>query len=463
MSELKDRKVVIVGLARQGKAFARFAVARGANVLVTDQRPADALAAEMAELAPMGVKGHFGGHPDCLLDGADLLIVSGGVPADSEIVAEAKRRGIRISNDSQEFATRTTARLIGVTGSAGKSTTCALIGAVGRAAGVNTWVGGNIGRPLIAEMDDIESGDLVVQELSSFQLEHWQSSPEIAAVLNITPNHLDRHRSMAEYIDAKANILRFQSVGSQAVLSADDPQASGLSSMTSGRLRLFSAEGPVDDGAFLRDGWIILRDGQSESEIMPATDLRLRGRHNVINGLAAAALADCAGLPVDAIAAGMSQFTGVEHRLEVAGTIDGVTYINDSIATAPERAIAAILAFEEPLILLAGGRDKNMNWTEWSRLICQRVDRVVLFGELAGQLERLISQEARIVGRAPAISMVSGVEAAIETATSLANSGDVVLFSPGGTSFDEFFDFAERGRFMMKLVSSLVDDTEESR
>lgn len=453
--ELAGKKLVILGLARQGKALARFAAEAGANVVASDLRSPELLSSELDELSAISMTVVLEEHPLSLLDGADLLAISGGVPTDIPIVKEARTRRIPVTNDSQEFMKRSPASVIGITGSAGKTTTTALTGAMARASGRKTWIGGNIGRPLLASLPDMESDDIVVQELSSFQLELWTRSPQVAAVLNITPNHLDRHKTMKAYATAKANILRFQNSEDVAVLSEDDPGSRELRLLAPGVSRFFSLDSPVEDGAFVRRREILLRDGARERLVCSLDDIPLRGSHNVSNVLAAVVLADSAGVPMECFREAIRAFPGVEHRLELVGIVAGVQYVNDSIATAPERAIAALKAFEEPLILLAGGRDKNMVWDDWARQVHKRVKNVVLFGELAGELgKHLIAAEADLAA-GPSITSVKSLEEAVAAAATLAQSGDVVLLSPGGTSFDAYSDFSARGEAFREIVRSM--------
>ncbi len=448
MDEFNGKRLVIIGLARQGKALARFAAAAGANVVVTDMRPAEKLGAAMAELSDLEIEYVLGEHPMSLLDKTDMLAISGGVPADAPLVLAARERGIRVTNDSQEFIKRAPTAVIGITGSAGKSTTTALTGVMGQMAKRRTWVGGNIGRPLIADLGKMGADDIVVQELSSFQLEVWDQSPPVAAVLNITPNHLDRHKTMAAYANAKANILRHQTERGTAVLSADDPGAMLLKSLVKGRLRLFSLDKTVKDGACVHNGQIWLRNGK-DVPVCRLDEIKLRGDHNVRNVLAAVTLADTVGVPVEAMRRAIGLFTGIEHRLEWVRTLNGVQYINDSIATAPERALAAMNAFDEPLILLAGGKDKDMVWDAWAERVRERVKHVILFGELAELMEKKLAG----MNLTRVETMADAVLAARETAV----SGDIVLLSPGGTSFDAFTDFAERGEQFRALVQGLPD------
>ena len=459
MDALTGKTLVILGLARQGKALARFAAGVGAKVVVSDLRTAVQLQSDLAELGDLEIDYVLGEHPMSLLDKADALAISGSVPADAPLVTAAQEKGVAVTNDSQEFARRVPTAVIGITGSAGKSTTTALTGVMGQVAGRQTWVGGNIGRPLIADLHKMAAEDMVVQELSSFQLEIWQQSPHVAAVLNITPNHLDRHKTMRSYKKAKGNILRYQSEQDIAVLAADDAGAMSLESLVNGRLRLFSAKTEVEDGAFVRNEVIWLRDGNGrEEQVCALSDIQLRGAHNVLNVLAAVTLADSVGIPVAAMQKAIAAFTGIEHRLELVRTLNGVQYINDSIATAPERALAALASFTEPLVLLAGGRDKDMEWDAWADEVKRRVKHVILFGELAEMLQGRLTQQPHLPGLDAFMTQVSCVESmaeAVKMAGETAVSGDIVLLSPGGTSFDAFTDFAERGEVFRELVNSL--------
>ncbi|WP_420629939.1 UDP-N-acetylmuramoyl-L-alanine--D-glutamate ligase [Candidatus Leptofilum sp.] len=448
MDNFYGKRLLILGLARQGKALARFAVGAGAAVTITDLRSPEKLRDILDELSDLNIRYVLREHPMELVDESDILAVSGGVPLETPLVQAAQARGIPITNDSLEFSKRTPTAVIGITGSAGKTTTTALTGVMSQIAGRRTWVGGNIGQPLIADLHKMEADDVVVQELSSFQLEIWDRSPHIATVLNITPNHLDRHKTMKAYTNAKANILRHQTADDIAVLCADDPGSLALSAIVQGQLRLFSLSNEVSEGAMIRNGRIVIRNG-AEKEICHVNEVQLRGRHNLLNVLAATTLADSAGIPAEAIAQAIRTFTGVEHRLELVRTRNGVQWINDSIATAPERSLAALQAFSEPIILLAGGQDKAMEWDAWAEAVPQQTISVILFGELADLLaKKLTEQQADFV-------KVNTMEEAVEVAVETAVSNDIVLLSPGGTSFDAFDNFAERGELFRQLVNEL--------
>ncbi len=463
--------VVILGLARQGTALARFFAGCGVRVTVSDSRAPDLLEPAMAELSDLPIHYVLGEHPLSLLDGCDLLCLSGGVPLELPIVREALRRDIPLSNDAQEFLQRCPAPVVGITGSAGKTTTTTLVGKMLEAGGFTTWVGGNIGNPLIGDLEQIQSGDRVVMELSSFQLELMRVSPTVAGVLNVTPNHLDRHKTMEAYVAAKRHIVSHQQPGNVAVLNYDEPNARAMASATPAMVRCFSGLTVVPEGSYLRGDMLVLRRDGEELEICERSDLRLRGFHNAMNVLAAIALADAAGAPVAAMREAIGSFTGVAHRLELVRQWRGVTWINDSIATAPERVLAALASFDEPLtpeeiapppiVLLAGGRDKDLPWGAFARRVVERVRLLVLFGEAADMIREQVTRAWEIAGdEEPTLEQIVQEETlagAVYSAAERVQAGDVVLLSPGGTSFDAFRDFAERGKRFRDLVRALEE------
>ncbi len=468
MSGWQGKRVVIIGAARQGLALARYLALHGAHILLNDRRPAvemETARTSLSDLPPETVDFVFGGHPLDVLEGADVLCPSGGVSLQMPLVEEARRRGIRLSNDSQIFLEAAPCRIIGITGSAGKTTTTTLVGRMAsedgrmKDAGGKVWVGGNIGMPLIASVNQMKTDDLAVMELSSFQLEIMTRSPHVAAVLNITPNHLDRHASMEDYTAAKKRILDFQAPGDVAVLGRDDPGAWNLARGVQGGLVSFGLRRPDSgqSGTYCQDDQLYLQDGSKITYLMPLSDILLRGVHNLLNVLAACAIAAGAGLPVDAMRSGVRGFLGVPHRLELVREWKGARWYNDSIATAPERSIAAIHSFEEPLVLLAGGRDKNLPWEDFVALARQRVDHLILFGEAAGKIGQAMDQGGHTSGERPfSTRRCKGLQEAVLEAANIVEAGDVVLLSPGGTSFDEFRDFEERGEAFRKWVMSLT-------
>jgi UDP-N-acetylmuramoylalanine--D-glutamate ligase len=467
----RDKRVVILGLARQGTALARYLAGQGARVTVSDadetvvSSPAGQLTEALESLRHLTIEYVLGGHPLTLLDGADVLCLSSGVPVDLPIVREAGRRGILIANDSQIFLEAAPCKVIGITGSAGKTTTTALTGMMIQTDRGHVWVGGNIGRPLLNDLAEMKPDDLAVMELSSFQLEIMTVSPPIAGVLNITPNHLDRHGTMDVYIAAKSQIVHHQNAGDIAVLGWGDENARSLGAAAPGQVWWFGVEPPTAEsaGTFLRDGVIYLRDGERERSVCPVSEIRLRGAHNVLNVLAACALSGAASIPPEAMREAINKFPGVAHRLELVRERDGVQWYNDSIATAPERVIAALNSFTAPIVLLAGGRDKKLPWGELMALARQRVKTLIVFGEaadlIAGAAEAENQKvEGRVYKMTPKLLKVEKVETmaeAIDKAAEIAEAGDVVLLSPGCTSFDAFKDFAERGEKFSERVKLL--------
>jgi UDP-N-acetylmuramoylalanine--D-glutamate ligase len=463
---LREKHVVILGLARQGLALARFLIESGAEVTVSDLKDEDTLTDQLEELADLPIRYALGEHPIRLLDDTDLLCLSGGVPLDIPIVEEARKRGIALSNDAQVFLDRCPAPVIGITGSAGKTTTTALVGEMCRKAGRRTWVGGNIGNPLIADLARIKPEDCVVMELSSFQLALMTTSPDIAAVLNITPNHLDRHGTMEEYIAAKKNIVTHQSREDVALLGYDDANARALALETPAHLYFFSGGAEVEAGAFKTNGELTLRmNGDAresrkrvDREICKVSEVRLLGEHNLLNVLAASALAGLVGVPLEVIREVATTFAGVEHRLEFVRELNGARWYDDSIATAPERALAAMRSFDEPIVLLAGGRDKELPWEAFADETLRRVRQLITFGEAGPMIAEVVAEMmAQEGGRATleGISRVSTLEEAVLKAADASGPGDVVLLSPGGTSYDAFQDFAERGARFKELVRAL--------
>jgi UDP-N-acetylmuramoylalanine--D-glutamate ligase len=458
----------VIGMARQGRALGRWLPTVGARVTLTDSRPAEALAETIREFDDHdAVTIVAGGHPLDLLDGCDVLCVSGGVPLTIPIIQAAYERGIRVTNDAQLFLERCPAPVLGVTGSAGKTTTTALVGAMCRhwtdSTGHTTFVGGNIGDVLLDVLPEIAAEDVVAMELSSFQLELMTVSPAVAAVLNLTPNHLDRHGTMDAYRAAKAHIYAHQSADQIAVFGWDDPAARSMSQEAPGRVVYFSLREQVDSGAYLAGSNLVVAGASSPTGnpvvVCPRDRIRLRGDHNVLNTLAACAIAGAGGVPPEMQRASIESFDGVAHRLETVATIDGVTWVNDSIATTPERVSAALTSYNEPVVLLAGGRDKDLPWDEMAALAVHTCRAVIAFGEYGPRVAEHISRARVQYGdsRLTHLIVVPGLEQAVSAAHQIAQAGDVVLLSPGGTSFDAYQDFAARGQHFRNLVGALED------
>ena len=429
----------------------------GARVTLSDKRTESELAASRELLSGLPIEWALGGHPVELLENADVLCLSGGVPLTLPIVAEAIKRGLPLTNDTQVFMEAVPCKTIGITGSAGKTTTTTLVGRMAKNMyGDKAFIGGNIGDPLINYVDNMKADDIAILEISSFQLEQMTISPNLAVILNITPNHLDRHGTMTAYTAAKARILEFQNINDIAILGCDDIGAWTLRNKVKGRLFTFSLH-DLDEGlsgAYLHDGLLNLRDGNAYLPLMPREKVLLRGDHNVSNVLAAFTIGHAAGFTLDAMLEAVEDFHGVAHRLEFVRELHGVRWYNDSIATAPERAMAAVRAFDEPIVLMLGGHDKDLPWEDLAALIHERVDHVVLFGEAAEKIEKVVAVQGSMK-RTKSVARCSGLHEAVVKAAEVAESGDVVLLSPGGTSYDEFVDFAERGERFRQWVQEL--------
>jgi UDP-N-acetylmuramoylalanine--D-glutamate ligase len=469
MTNWKNINVLILGAARQGIALARWLSLHGSEVTLNDARSSDELSEAQDSLKDTNVKWVMGSHPIELLKDIDLLCISGGVPLDLGIIQEAMNRNIPLSNDSQIFMQMVPCKTIGITGSAGKTTTTSLVSEMAKLTNLQvtespTWatfrrprsfVGGNIGDPLINYVDEMQKDDVAILELSSFQLEQMTISPNIAAILNITPNHLDRHGTMQAYTNAKARILDFQSAIDIAILGCEDAGAWSLQKKVKGKLWTFGlSDLPKNiNGATLKKDMLMLRDGKKEIPLLSREKIQLRGDHNISNVLAAFTIGYTAGFEIDAMIKAVEEFRGVAHRLELVRELHGVRWYNDSIATAPERSMAAIHSFTEPIVLMLGGRDKNLPWDELAKLIYKRVKKLVVFGEASEMIQKAVTTISK--GRGVEIRQVKNLREAIRCAYEVAVSGDVVLLSPGCTSFDEFKDFAERGERFRTWVQEL--------
>lgn len=451
--------MIILGAARQGLALARYLARHGAKVVLNDKRAPGELQNEISMLAGTGVEWSLGGHPlELLSPSPDLLCLSGGVPLNNPLVSAALERGIPLSNDTQIFMDAVPCRTVGITGSAGKTTTTTLVGRIAQkdSSGLyrKVWVGGNIGDPLINYVDEMDAADLAILEISSFQAELMHTSPNVAAILNITPNHLDRHGTMENYTRAKAQVMVHQAASDTVVLGRDDANAWELAANARGRLLSFGlGKMPENgEGGFRENGRYYLRV-QGAVQPLPIADvIQLRGEHNQQNVLAACTICHAAGFSPEAMRAGIEGFGGVPHRLELVSTWGGANWFNDSIATAPERTMAAIQAVPGPLVLLLGGRDKNLPWESLGELVRQRVDHVVVFGEAAQVILKGLGQPGPYT-----LEQAATCREAVQAAARLAQPGDSVLFSPGGTSYDEFKDFEERGERFKQWVQEFTE------
>ncbi|HKU21995.1 MAG TPA: UDP-N-acetylmuramoyl-L-alanine--D-glutamate ligase [Terriglobales bacterium] len=447
---LKNQRVLVVGLGKSGVASALFLKSQGARVTVSDTKSQDELRGEIPKLLDAGVTLETGGHGERTFGGQDLIVVSPGVPVDVPLLEQAREQGIPVIGEIELAARFLKGRLVAITGSNGKTTTTALTGEVISMGGRESLVGGNIGTAAISLVDQSTDDSYVVLEVSSFQLETIESfHPFIAVVLNITPDHLDRHSTFQAYVDAKARIFENQTGEDFAVLNADDPTCVGLAGRSKARKIWFSRKKEVEAGAFLRNGTIVWRDGD-EREIMPVSEIKLKGAHNLENVLAAV----CAGMLTQTepsrIRRAVQEFKAVEHRLEYVATVRGVEFYNDSKATNVDATIKALESFPANIHLILGGKDKGSDYTVLKPLLKERARRVYTIGAAAEKIESHLGGVVEVV-------RAGTLEAAVKRAAASAESGDVVLLAPACASFDQFENYEHRGRVFKRTVQALAE------
>ncbi len=451
--ELKDKRVLVVGLGKSGVASAQFLQARGAKVTVSDSKSPEQLANEIPALLDRGIAVETGGHGERTFRGQDLIVVSPGVPSDSAPLVQARVQGVPIIGEIELAAQFLPGRILAITGSNGKTTTTTLTGEILAASGFPVVVGGNIGTPAISLVDQTTPATFVVLEVSSFQLETIQTfRPFISAILNITPDHLDRHRTLEAYVDAKARIFENQNETEYCVLNADDAAANALTSRVPCPLLHFSRRQEVSAGAFVRDGKIFFRDQANSNahEVLPVSEITLQGAHNLENVLAAVCMASLAGCPADKIRQAVRAFKAVEHRLEFVAEIAGVRYFNDSKATNVDATIKALESFPANIHLILGGKDKGSDYSVLNSLLRERVKRVYTIGAAAEKIASQIQQAAEIVPSGT-------LESAVHRASAAAKPGDVVLLAPACASFDQFQSYEHRGRVFKDVVRTLAE------
>ncbi len=448
---LAERTVAVVGLARSGVAAARLIRRLGGRVLASDSGARESLSPEAIQLEELGCELFADGHPEAAFAGAELVVVSPGVPLELPAIAAARARGVPVIGELELGWRVMEADLIAITGTNGKTTTTALTGELAAGTMRPVLVGGNIGTPLCAHALDFPADGLVVAEASSFQLDttEWLR-PRVAVVLNLTPDHLDRHKTFERYVDAKAKIFVNQTPMDCAVLNADDPLTAGLAPRTRARVLWFSRLKALDHGVFVRDGWVVAKLNGHVEEICPLGEITLRGQHNVENVLAATACALWTGLSPDSIRRGIGVFRGVSHRIERVLDERGVAYYNDSKGTNVASTIKALESFTEPIVLIAGGKGKGQDFTPLADAARGRVRQAVLIG-----VDRASIRAALEVAGVPCADAGSMREA-VAAARSLALTGNVVLLSPACASFDMFDNYEHRGDVFMDLVRDLT-------
>jgi len=455
----KDKNVLVVGLGTftGGVATTRFFISRGANVTVTDLKPGRELGESALEVIGLGARCHFGGHVEQDFREADIVVLNPAVKPGFEYL-RAVRPGCLVTTETALFFRMCPARIVGITGTNGKSTTAALVGHMLETAGMGVFVGGNIGNALIDRVHEIRADDVVVLELSSFQLHRLGEemlSPQVAVITNLAPNHLDWHGTFRHYRDGKANILRYQNAGDFKVINFDDDESDYFRAVGDATTLGFSLRHKLPQGAWIESGKIGLHVHGATEWVDCLDRIPMPGRHNTANVLAAAAAARAVGAPAEAIEAAVPTFTPLEHRLEPVGEVNGVRFINDSIATTPESAVMALESFDEPKVIIAGGYDKKVPLSEFSAAIAHRAKAAVLVGQTAAALKAGI--EAVKAENKCETAMAATFEEAFSRAVAFATAGDVVLLSPGCASYGMFANFVERGQAFKELVRELPD------
>jgi UDP-N-acetylmuramoylalanine--D-glutamate ligase len=449
MMELKGKKVLVVGLGKSGLAAALFLRHQGAQVTVSDVRSAEALAKDIPALLDEGIMVEAGGHGLLTFRRQDLIVVSPGVPLDTPELVQARNFGRPVIGELELAARFLKGKTLAITGSNGKTTTTSLVGEILEEAGFPTLVGGNIGVPVIALINQSTPDTWSVLEVSSFQLESTeQFHPQIAVILNITPDHLDRHGTFENYALAKERIFAAQTPDDFLVLNAENVRAAAAASRSDARVYRFSLERSVPQGAWVEAGHVVFRsskDAPTES-IIPLHSIPLKGEHNVENVLAAVCASRLAGAPPDAIRRAIEKFKAVEHRLEYVATLNGVEFFNDSKATNVDATAKAIASFSTGIHLILGGKDKNSDYTQLSQLLRQRVRAVYTIGSAAAKIE------SQLRGVVP-LQSCDTLDKAVREAAAAARPGDVVLLAPACSSFDQFESYEHRGRVFKELVN----------
>ena len=447
--DLKDKRVLVVGLGKSGVASALFLKDRGARVTVSDTKSPDQLRDEIPILLDHGITVETGGHGERTFRGQDLIVVSPGVPVDAPPLVQARASGEPVIGEIELASQHLPGPIVAITGSNGKTTTTTLAGEILAAGGLPVAVGGNIGTPAISLVEGASRETVIVLEVSSFQLETIQTfRPKVAVILNITPDHLDRHRTFQTYVDAKARIFENQQPGDFAVLNQDDPTCRTLRDRTRAEVFWFSRKQEVQNGAWVRDGRILFRDSNGQREIMLVGEIPLKGLHNVENVLAGVCAGALMGCEPAKIRKAIQEFKAVEHRLEYVATIKGVEYFNDSKATNVDATIKALESFPKNIHLILGGKDKGSDYTVLNDLLRERVKRVYTIGAAAEKIESQIKGAAETVH-------AETLDNAIRRAAAVAQPGDIVLLAPACASFDQFQSYNHRGRVFKEVVHGL--------
>jgi UDP-N-acetylmuramoylalanine--D-glutamate ligase len=448
--ELNGKRVLVVGLGRSGVASALFLQSHGARVTVSDAKSEDQLREQIPTLLDAGIAVETGAHGERTFRNQDLIVVSPGVPVDAEPLVQARALGQPVIGEIELAFQFLPGPIVAITGSNGKTTTTTLVGEIIATGGFKTLVGGNIGTAAISLAEQATADTTIVLEVSSFQLETIRTfRPKVAVVLNITPDHLDRHGTLAAYVDAKARIFENQQADDFAVLNADDPTCVELAGRTRAQVFWFSREHEVESGSFVRDGQIIFRGNGSPQTVLAVPEISLKGSHNLENVLAAVCAGALMGCAPEKIRDAIVNFKAVEHRLEYVATIGGVEYYNDSKATNVDATMKALQSFPANIHLILGGKDKGSDYTMLNDLLRERVKWVYTIGAAAEKIQSHIKGTTQIVSSGT-------IEAAVKQASATAQPGDVVLLAPACASFDQFQSYEHRGRVFKELIGQLA-------
>lgn len=447
MRDLSGKRALVVGLGKSGKSACRFLSEKGVRVVLNDQK--DKL--DLTELDGCYEKAMLGMAPSDCFDGIDLIVISPGVDFNQPWVKEAEKQGIELVSEIELAYWFCPCEIVAITGTNGKTTTTTLVGEIFKASGRRTHVLGNIGVPMTSQVDGMRPEDVVVCELSSFQILNCKAfAPKVFAFLNLTPDHLDKYHTMERYAESKAMMLDMMHCDSISVLNRGDRLVSRYHERVKGELLWFANGERVEDGAFCLDGKLVFHRKGTETVIMDKRALRILGEHNVENALAAIAMTMPLGVPADVVKRALSQFSGVEHRLEIVDTVDGVTYINDSKGTNVDASIVAIAAMDKPTVLIAGGYDKHTDFTPFIEAFGDKIVDVVVTGDTAEQ----IKEAAYRLGYTHIHGSKDFCDA-VRIAAGLAGEGQNVLLSPACASWDHFTNYEERGKVFKDIVKEL--------
>jgi UDP-N-acetylmuramoylalanine--D-glutamate ligase len=456
MMDVRGKKFLIIGLGASGYSAARKLLSLGACVSTVDSSVEYKVMKRTEELEEAGAKSVAWGLPADMLRGQNYLIVSPGVPVDEPVVKSAKRRGVKVMSELELAYRLTDCPIIAVSGTNGKSTVVTMLGEIFTTAGVPNLVAGNIGRPLVDAIDETGPDTVLIVEVSSFQLETVVDfRPRVAVLLNITEDHMDRHSDLKTYRDMKARLFAKQLTDDYAVVNLDDPEITKILDSVTAILVPYSVQKQTERGVFVENGmiWAVVPPAYNPETVGAINEVQFRGTHNLENALAAIAVGLVWGLPSRDIMKAIANFKGLSHRIEFVEKRSGVRYYDDSKATNPDAVKRALGAFDEPVVLLAGGRNKNMDFTSLISVIRERVKAVVLFGESAGEFAEKIKEEGPIP-----FTIVETMDEAVKEAAAKAAPGDAVLLSPGCASFDMFGGYAERGKVFQDAVRTLPDN-----